>query len=52
MSLLNAALHGVSKFEVLAGDLDRHRMEVTGIEMQGRETRVTQAGIGACQRLM
>lgn len=52
VSLLNAAFHGVGTIEVLGGDLDRHRMEVTGIEMQGRETRVTLAAMGGGQRLM
>ena len=52
LSLLNAAFHGSGTIEVLGGDLDRHRMEVTGIEMQGRETRVTLAVMGAGQRLM
>lgn len=52
MSLLNAAFHGAGTIEVLGGDLDRHRMEVTGIEMQGGETRVTMTAMGAGQRLM
>jgi hypothetical protein len=52
MSLLNAAFHGAGTIEVLGGDLDRHRMEVTAIDMQGRETRITLAAVGAGQRLM
>lgn len=52
MSLLNAAFHGAGTIEILGGDLDRHRMEVTGIEMRGHETRVTLAATGAGQRLM
>ncbi|MES2846072.1 MAG: hypothetical protein V4804_01810 [Pseudomonadota bacterium] len=52
MSLLNAAFHGAGTIEVLGGDLDRHRMEVTGIDMQGRETRITLAAVGVGQRLM
>jgi len=52
MSLLNAAFHGAGTIEVLGGELDRHLMEVTGIRMQGRETRVTLAALGVSQRLM
>jgi len=52
MSLLNAAFHGAGTIEVLGGDLDRHRMEVTGIDMHGHETRVTLAPMGAGLRLM
>jgi hypothetical protein len=52
MSLLNAAFHGAGTIEVLGGDLDRHRMEVTAIDMQGRETRITLAAVGTGQRLM
>ncbi len=52
LSLLNAAFHCPETIEVLGGDLDRHRMEVTGIEMSGRETRVTLVATGAGQRLM
>jgi biotin synthase-like enzyme len=52
MALLNAAFHGSGTVEILGGDLDRHRMEVTGIEMQGRETRVTLAAMEARQRLI
>lgn len=52
MSLLDAAFHGQGTIEVLGGDLDRHRMEVTGIDMQGRQTRVTLACVGAGLRLM
>ena len=51
MALLNAAFHGSGTVEILGGDLDRHRMEVIGIEMQGRETRVTLAAMDARQRL-
>lgn len=52
MPLLNAAFYGVGTIEILGGDLNRHRMEVTRIETQGRETRMTMAAIGAGQRLM
>lgn len=52
LTLLDAAFHGAGTIEVLGGDLDRRRMEVTGIDMQGGETRVTLACIGAGQRLM
>ncbi len=52
LSLLNAAFHCSETIEVLGGDLDRHRMEVTGIEMSGRQTRVTLVATGAGQRLM
>jgi len=52
LSLLNAAFHGSGTIEVLGGDLDRHRMEVIGIQMQGCETRVTLSAMGAGQRLM
>ena len=52
ISLLNAAFHGTGTIEVLGGDLDRHRMEVIGIQMQGCETRVTLSAVGAGQRLM
>lgn len=52
MSLLNVAFHGAGTIEILGGDLDRHRMEVTGIEMQGGETRVTLATMGDRQQLM
>ena len=52
MSLLNAAFHGAGTIEVLGGDLDRHRMEVTGIEVQGSETRVTLAAKGEGHRLI
>ena len=51
-SLLNAAFHGAGTIEILGGDLNRHRMEVTEIEMQGRETRVTLTAIGVGQRLI
>jgi hypothetical protein len=52
MSLLNAAFHGAGTSKILGGDLNRYQMEVTGIAMQGRETRVTLAAMGAGQRLM
>lgn len=52
ISLLNAAFHGAGTIEVLGGDLNRCRMEVTGIEMQGGETRVIMTAMGAGQRLM
>jgi hypothetical protein len=52
MSLLSAAFHGAGTIEILGCDLNRHRMEVTGIEMQGLETRVTKAAMAACQRFM
>ncbi len=52
LSLLDAAFHGAGTIEILGGDLDRHRMEVTGIDMLGGETRVTLAALGAGQRLM
>ena len=52
MALVNAAFHGSGKVEILGGDLDSHRMEVTGIEMQGRDTRETLAAMEARQRLM
>ncbi|HCY98432.1 MAG: hypothetical protein A3D16_17830 [Rhodobacterales bacterium RIFCSPHIGHO2_02_FULL_62_130] len=52
MSPLNAAFHGARAIKILDGDLDRHRMEATGIKMRGRETRVTLAAMGAVQRLM
>ena len=51
VSLLDAAFHGAGTIEILGGDLDRRRMEVTGIEMHGRQTRVTLAAVGAGQRL-
>lgn len=51
-SLLNAAFHGAGTIEILGGDLNRHRMEVTEIEMQGRETRVTLTAMGEGQRLI
>ncbi len=52
MSLLNATFHGDGTIEVLGGDLDRHRMEVTGIAMRGGETLVALAAMGATLRLM
>lgn len=51
-SLLNAAFHGAGTIEILGGDLDRHQMDVTGIEMRGCETRVTLTGTGVGRRLM
>ena len=51
LSLLDAAFHGAGTIEILGGDLDRHRMEVTAIDMQGSATRVTLAALGAGQRL-
>lgn len=51
LSLLDAAFHGAGTIEVLGGDLDRARMEVTAIDMQGRETRVTLTCLGAGTRL-
>jgi hypothetical protein len=50
MSPLNAAFHGAGTIEILGDDLNRHRMEVTRIEMQGRETCVTMAAMGAGRR--
>lgn len=50
MSLLNAAFHGAGTIEILGGNLDRHQMEVTGIEMLGCETRVTLTGTGVGRR--
>lgn len=47
MPFLNAAFHGSGTIEVLGGDLDRHRIEVTGIEVRCRETRVTMAAMEA-----
>lgn len=41
LSVLDAAFHGAGSIEIAGGDLDRRRMEVTGLEMQGSETRVT-----------
>jgi hypothetical protein len=52
ISLLNAAFNGAGTIEILGGDLNRHWIEVTEIEMQGRETRVTLTAMGAGQRLL
>lgn len=51
LSLLDCAFHGAGTIEILGGEYDRHRMEVTGIDMHGAETRVTLACIGTSQRL-
>ena len=52
LSLLDAVFHGAGTIEILGGDLDRHRMEVTGIAMQGGETRVMLAALGAAGGLL
>lgn len=52
ISLLNAAFYGAGTIEILGGDLNRHLMEVTEIEMQGRETRVTLTAVRAVKRLL
>jgi hypothetical protein len=40
-ALLDSAFHGRGTIEILGGDLHRRRVEVTGIEMSGSDTRVT-----------
>lgn len=51
LSLLDAAFHGAGSIEVLGGDLDRRRMEVTGIDMRGGQTCVTLSCIGTAARV-
>lgn len=51
LSLLDAAFHGAGTIEIDGGDLNRHQMEVTGIDMQGGATRVTLTSIGQARRL-
>lgn len=51
LSLLDAAFHGAGTIEIRSGDRNRRRMEVTGIDMQGHETRVTLACVGAAAHL-
>lgn len=51
LSVLDAAFHGAGSIEMLGGDLDRRRMEVTDIQMHGAETRVTLHCIGTKARL-
>lgn len=52
MSLLNASFHGTGSIEMLGGDLDRHPMEVTSIEMTGADTTVTLLCAGPAKTLM
>ena len=52
LTLLDSAFHGAGTIEVLGGDLDRCPMEVIGIVMQGGETRVALAALGAARHLM
>lgn len=51
LSLLDVVFQGVGTIEILGGDLDRHRMEVTSIDMQGCETRVSLAALEGRPRL-
>lgn len=41
LPLLDAAFHGIGAIEVEGADMGRRRMDISGIEMQGGETRVT-----------
>lgn len=41
LPLLDAAFNATARIEVRGCDLDHRMLEITGIEMQGAETRVT-----------